>query len=42
MDYTEIADELHMNAGAVRTALSMAKKRLEEIAQEGGIINDEK
>lgn len=42
LDYTEIADELHMNVGAVRTALSRAKKRLEEIAQEGGIINDEK
>ena len=42
MDYTEIADELHMNAGAVRTALSRAKNRLEEIAREGGITNDEK
>ena len=42
MDYTEIADELHMNAGAVRTALSRAKNRLEEMAREGGITNDEK
>lgn len=42
MDYTEIADELHMNEGAVRTALSRAKNRLEEIAREGGITNDEK
>lgn len=42
MDYTEIADELHMNAGAVRTALSRAKNRLEEIALEGGIENGEK
>ena len=42
MDYTEIADELHMNAGAVRTALSRAKNRLEEIAREGGIADDEK
>lgn len=42
MDYTEIADELHMNAGAVRTALSRAKNRLEEIAREGGVEKDEK
>ena len=42
MDYTEISDELHMNEGAVRTALSRAKNRLEEIAREGGITNDEK
>ena len=42
MDYTEIADELHMNEGAVRTALSRAKNRLEEIAKEGGITNEEK
>ena len=42
MDYTEISDELHMNAGAVRTALSRAKNRLEEIAREGGITDDEK
>lgn len=42
MDYTEIANELHMNAGAVRTALSRAKNRLEEMAREGGITNDEK
>ena len=42
MDYTEIADELHMNAGAVRTALSRAKNRLEEIAREGGITNEAK
>ena len=42
MDYTEIADELHMNAGAVRTALSRAKNRLEEIAREGGVGKDEK
>ena len=42
MDYTEIADELHMNAGSVRTALSRAKNRLKEIAREGGITNDEK
>ena len=42
LDYTEIADELHMNAGAVRTALSRAKNRLEEIVLEGGIENGEK
>ncbi len=42
MDYTEIADELHMNIGAVRTALSRAKNRLKEIARKGGITNDEK
>ena len=42
MDYTEIADELHMSVGAVRTALSRAKNRLKEIAREGGITNDEK
>lgn len=42
MDYAEIADELHMNIGAVRTALSRAKNRLKEIARKGGITNDEK
>lgn len=42
MDYTEIADELHMSVGAIRTALSRAKNRLKEIAWEGGITNDEK
>lgn len=42
MDYTEIADELRMSVGAVRTALSRAKNRLEEIALEGGIENGEK
>ena len=42
MDYVEIADELHMSVGAVRTALSRAKNRLKEIARKGGITNDEK
>ncbi len=42
MDYVEIADELHMSVGAVRTALSRAKNRLKEIARKGGITIDEK
>lgn len=41
MDYVEIADELHMSVGAVRTALSRAKNRLKEIARKGGITIDE-
>jgi len=41
MDYVEIADELHMSIGAIRTALSRAKNRLKEIARKGGITNDE-
>lgn len=43
MEYDEMAAALHMKEGAVRTALSRAKKHLEMLAKasKGGTLNDE-
>ena len=40
MEYSEIAAALGMREGAVRTALTRAKARLEKVAREGGFDNE--
>ena len=40
MDYPEMAVALGMQEGAVRTALTRAKARLEKAAREGGVDNE--
>ena len=40
MEYSEIASVLGMREGAVRTALTRAKARLEKAAREGGVDNE--
>lgn len=40
MEYSEIAAALGMREGAVRTALTRAKARLEKVAREGGVDNE--
>ena len=40
MDYPDMAVALGMQEGAVRTALTRAKARLEKAAQEGGVDNE--
>ena len=40
MEYSEMAEVLGMREGAVRTALTRAKARLEKAAREGGVDNE--